>query len=60
MPRTAAAVVEEDEEQDEYYEYNDERPNLEPTDRPTDERGERPTRSTPVSPRWGPSRRNSR
>jgi hypothetical protein len=59
MPRTAAAVVEEDEEQDEYYEYNDERPNLEPPDRPTDERGERPTRSR-VSPRWGPGRTKSR
>jgi hypothetical protein len=58
MSNSAAAVVEE-EEHDEYYEYEDERPSMEPVDRPTDERGERPMR-TPISPRWGPNRRNSR
>ena len=50
---------EEDEEQDEYYEIDDERPNFEPTERPSDQRGERPMR-TQVTSRWGPNRRNSR
>ena len=54
-----SAAVLEDEEQDEYYEYDDERPNLEPTERPTDQRGERPMREQ-VTSRWGPNRRNSR
>jgi hypothetical protein len=47
-------------DEDEYYEYNDDRPNLEPVDRPTDERGERPMRGPSGNPRWGPNRRNSR
>jgi len=54
-----SAAVLEDEEQDEYYEYDDERPSLEPTERPTDQRGERPMRAQ-VTSRWGPNRRNSR
>ena len=41
------------------YEYNDDRPTLDPVDRPSDERGERPNRA-PVSPRWGPRRGNTR
>ena len=48
-----------EEELEDDYEYNDDRPNLDPVDRPTDERGDRPTRA-PVSPRWGPRRGNTR
>jgi hypothetical protein len=47
-------------DEDEYYEYNDDRPNLEPVHRPTDERGDRPMRMPSSNPRWGPNRRNSR
>ena len=36
--------IDEDELEDDY-EYNDDRPTLDPVDRPTDERGERPTRA---------------
>jgi hypothetical protein len=50
--------VDEEDLEDEY-EYNDDRPTLDPVDRPTDERGDRPTRA-PVSPRWGPRRGNTR
>jgi hypothetical protein len=56
-PGADGAVLE---DEDEYYEYNDDRPNLEPVSRPTDERGERPMRTPTSNPRWGPSRRNSR
>jgi hypothetical protein len=48
-----------EEELEDDYEYNDDRPTLDPVDRPSDERGERPTRA-PVSPRWGPRRGNTR
>jgi len=48
-----------EEELEDDYEYNDDRPTLDPVDRPSDERGERPTRP-PVSPRWGPRRGNTR
>ena len=44
MHKTAAAVLEDDEEQDEYDDAHDERPTLDPVERPSDERGERPTR----------------
>jgi len=47
-------------DEDEYYEYNDDRPTLEPVDRPTDQRGDRPMRGPSGNPRWGPNRRNSR
>jgi hypothetical protein len=50
--------VDEDELEDDY-EYNDDRPTLDPVERPTDERGERPNWA-PVSPRWGPRRGNTR
>ena len=49
----------EEEELEDDYEYNDDRPTLEPVDRPSDERGERPVRA-PVAPRWGPRRGNTR
>jgi len=49
-----------EEELEDDYEYNDDRPNLEPVDRPTDQRGERPMRGPSGNPRWGPNRRNSR
>jgi hypothetical protein len=52
-------AVEEDEEQDEYYEYNDDRPTPDPVDRPTVQRSERPMR-TPALPRMGPSRQRTR
>ena len=48
-----------DEEFEDDFEYSDERPTLDPLERPTDERGERPSRA-PVSPRWGPRRGNTR
>ena len=48
-----------DELDDEYYEYNDERPSLEPVERPTVDRCERPMR-TPAGPRMGPSREKAR
>jgi len=48
-----------EEELEDDYEYNDDRPTLDPVDRPSDERGERPTRA-PVTPRWGPRRGNTR
>jgi hypothetical protein len=47
-------------DEDEYDDYNDERPNFEPVERPTDQRGERPMRGPSGNPRWGPNRRNSR
>ena len=47
-------------DEDEYDEYNDDRPHLDPVDRPTDERGERPMRTPASNPRWGPNRRGSR
>lgn len=54
-----AALQRHDEDDEEYYEINDDRPNLEPIERPSDERGERPMR--PVAPsRWGPRRGKSR
>jgi hypothetical protein len=49
----------EEEELDDDFDYNDDRPNLDPVERPTDERGERPTREQ-VSPRWGPKRNRGR
>lgn len=49
----------EEDEYDDDYDYNDERPNLIPVERPTDERGERPSREQ-VSPRWGPKRNKGR
>ncbi|HTI46210.1 MAG TPA: hypothetical protein VMB76_06610 [Casimicrobiaceae bacterium] len=49
----------EEEEQDEYYEYNDERPSLDPEERPTEQRGERPMRLE-RSRAWGPGRQRSR
>lgn len=49
----------EDDEQDEYYEYNDERPSLDREERPTDQRGEHPMRTRP-SRAWGPSRQRAR
>jgi hypothetical protein len=53
-----AALPDEDVE-DEYYEYNDDRPTLDPVERPTDQRGERPMRPTTGS-RRGPIRRKFR
>jgi hypothetical protein len=54
-----ATLQRQEEDDEEYYEVNDERPNLEPLERPSDERGERPMR--PASPsRWGPRRGRSR
>jgi hypothetical protein len=49
----------EEEEQDEYYEYNDERPTLGPEERPSDYRNERPMRLARTRA-WGPSRQRSR
>jgi hypothetical protein len=49
----------EDEDLDDDYDFNDDRPNLDPVERPTDERGERPNRDY-VSPRWGPKRNKGR
>ena len=49
-----------DDDTDDYYEYNDDRPNVIPVERPTDERGERPMRGPASNPRWGPNRRNTR
>ena len=54
-----ATLQSQDEEDDEYYEVNDDRPSMESQPRPTDERGERPMRS-PTSTRWGPRRGKSR
>jgi hypothetical protein len=48
-----------DELEDEYYEYNDDRPTLEPVERPTVDRCERPMR-TPAGSRMGPSREKAR
>jgi hypothetical protein len=53
-----AALQRQEEEDEEYYEVNDERPNLEPVERPSDERGERPMRPPPS--RWGPRRGKGR
>ena len=56
---TTAALQSHDEDDDEYYEINEDRPTVEPNPRPTDERGERPMRlSTPS--RWGPKRGKTR
>jgi len=49
----------EEEEQDEYYEYNDERPSLDPAERPGDYRHERPMRLERARA-WGPGRQRSR
>jgi hypothetical protein len=57
MERPTAAY--EEEEQDEYYEYNDERPSLGPQERPTEPRGERPMRLERTRA-WGPARQRSR
>ena len=49
----------EEEEQDEYYEYSDDRPTLDPHERPTEQRGERPMRLE-RSRAWGPGRQRTR
>ncbi|HEY1326648.1 MAG TPA: hypothetical protein VGI14_06900 [Casimicrobiaceae bacterium] len=54
-----ATATYEDDEHDEFYEYNDERPTLDPQERPTDQRGERPMR-VERGRAWGPSRQRSR
>ncbi len=56
---TTATLQRHDEDDEEYYEVNDERPNLEPLERPSDERGERPMRPATTS-RWGPRRGRTR
>ncbi len=48
-----------DEEFEDYDDYPDERPGIEPVERPTDQRGERPMR-IPERTRTGPSRKRSR
>ena len=55
----AAAFVVEDEEQDEYEDIDRDRPTLDPVERPSDERGDRPMR-VPTPTRWGPRRGRTR